>query len=203
MILEVKSVEPVYGKTYRPGYIGFQFQDDSVVSDGIAYFTRWDKLSNFPVTHTFIVSCKNECIEAHLENGVQCSTLDERFADPHCHVVFRKPIGLTIDIGSSIVYAAASQLGDKYDKSLIIAQAFEGTFTGRVLRKMYGAKLEKILNRLFDHTDRWICSELASYALDEQPEYHDKGCLLKPNGMVSPQELFEDRVLFQDWKQGE
>ena len=46
---------------------------------------------------------------------------------------------------------------------------------------------------------KWICSELTAYALDEQPEYHDQGILKRPNATISPQELFEDSVIFEPW----
>ena len=47
--------------------------------------------------------------------------------------------------------------------------------------------------------DKWICSELAAYALDSQAEYHDKGVLQKPDFTIDPQELFEDNRIFCRW----
>jgi hypothetical protein len=45
----------------------------------------------------------------------------------------------------------------------------------------------------------WICSELVSYSLDQQPDYKDKGILARPDETINPQELFEDATIFEHW----
>jgi hypothetical protein len=60
--------------------------------------------------------------------------------------------------------------------------------------------LEKAFCEVLDCPESFICSELAAYALDEQPEYRDKGVLAFPNSAINPQNLFEDNVIFEPWK---
>ena len=200
--LELTAVEAIYGRNYRPGYIGFTFREDQFLSDGIAWFTRWERYSDIRVSHVFVVAGADECIEAHKHSGVCAAGLGDRFEDPQCKVFFRKPRGWTMDIGWRIVECAARQLGMKYDTSLIGAHAIAGSFLGRALRAVFGDKPEDLLTAIFDSEEQWICSELGAYCLDEQPEYHDRGILARPNRTINPQELFEDREIFEDWQKG-
>jgi hypothetical protein len=200
-VLEVSSVEPKYGVNYNAGYIGFTFHDKTFLSNGIAYFTRWERLNQIRVSHVFIVACKTDCIQARWKGGVHVARLAEFFDDQTCQVFFRKPKGFTEDLGQRIVYTAASQVGKRYDGSLLFSEAIDGSFVGRILKRIYGESFHEALAKLLNSKEQWICSELAAYALDEQPEFRDKGCLAKPNEIISPQELFEDETIFDDWKQ--
>jgi hypothetical protein len=97
-------VKPEYGLNYTKGFIGFTFDDQSFVSNGIAWFTRWEE-------------------------------------------------------------------GENPDA------------------------------RLFNKKRRFICSELAAYALNQQPEYHGKGILAQRPFSIDLQELFQDRVIFEPWSE--
>ena len=196
----IQSVPPVYGKNYNKGYIGFTYQSTNIISQGIAYFTRWSKMSNIYATHALIVTGENECIEAHAKTGVHRTNLDQYFDDTSYQIFFRKPRNLTDSLADQIVETLLPEVGKKYDFNLIVTQLAAGTFLGRFFDNHLKGKLEDTLADFLNNHDKWICSELAAYALDEQAEYRNKGILLRPNATISPQELFEDTIIFEDCK---
>jgi len=199
MILEQRV--PIYGINYRQGYIGFTKKDSSIASIGIAHFTGWQKISDIHVTHTLIVLDRNTCIEADFTtNSVRRSSLARYFADPECQIFFRKPVDFNEKIGDSIARTAFNEVGKEYDSGSILTQALSGSLAGRILDRIVRGRFEDVLAKLLSDSDKWICSELVAYALDEQPTYRDKGILDRPNSTISPQELFEDSQIFETWK---
>jgi hypothetical protein len=72
-----------------------------------------------------------------------------------------------------------------------------------MLDRLLTGKLEELLGNLLNHPDKWICSELVAYTLDEQLLYRDKGILKSPNCTISPQELFQDSEIFAPGKKSE
>jgi hypothetical protein len=200
MLAEFKSIPPVFHKTHDIGYIGFTYFKESFVSQGIAYFTRWSKLSDITVSHALIVTGDNQCIEALGEKDcVTISPLTKYFDNQKCSIFFRKPRGWTEDIGRRVAETALTQKDCKYDYNLIAADFVRGSFIGHLIDECFNGKPEDILTKLLNNDKRWICSELAAYALDEQPEYHDKGILNKEADTITPQELFEDGTIFEPW----
>ena len=200
MTPKFKTITPAFHTTHDIGYIGFTFFDESIVSRGIAYYTRWSRLSEIPVSHALIVTGENECIEALAEkNRVTKSPLEKYFKNEKCAIFFRKPFQWTDEIGNRIATTALSQNGAKYDYSLIAADMAKGSFIGHLIRGCFKGRKESILTKLLNHDSRWICSELAAYALDEQPEYKDRGILNKEAATITPQELFEDATIFSPW----
>lgn len=196
--IEIQSLKPEYGVTYNRGYIGFTYDSENIVSEGIAYFTSWDRMSDIKTSHTLIVSGENECIEAHAEGGVRRSDLKKYFDNPHCLIFFRKPIKLENNV-EGIIQTASGKVGEAYDFDLIKAHLAVGTVPGNILNRLSGNRLEDFLARQFNHPDRWICSELVAFCLDRQPDYKDRGILARPNETINPQELFEDSVIFEPW----
>ncbi len=77
--MKIKSLTPLYGVNYKIGYIGFTFDDASIVSHGIAYFTRWTRMSDIKVSHALVVAGKNICIEALMGQGVAKQPLTKYF----------------------------------------------------------------------------------------------------------------------------
>jgi hypothetical protein len=75
---------PNWGVNYNVGYIGFisPVTDSDLVSIGITYCERWDKLSDISVVHAFIVTGENQCIEAIMNPGVVIDPLESYFNDP-------------------------------------------------------------------------------------------------------------------------
>ena len=169
----------------------------------IAYFTRWARRSNIRVTHAFIVTGENNCIEARADKDrVQESKLEDYLKKPNCHIFFREPKNLTDEIANRIVQEAKLKVGHKYDHTLIRAHAYAGTLLGNFFDRVLQGKVKAWLAERFNKPNKWICSELAAYVLDKQPEYKDKGILKRRNATISPQELFEDREIFKPWKDG-
>ena len=200
MLATFKSIAPEFHKTHDVGYIGFTYYNASFISKGIAYFTRWSKLSEITVSHALVVTGENECIEALGDRDkVEKSPLTKYFDDPRCAIFFRKPLGWVEELGNRIAKTALSQDGAKYDYGLIVADMAKGSFIGHLIDGCFRGVKEDILTKILNNDKRWICSELAAYALDEQPEYHDKGILNKETDTITPQELFEDGTIFTPW----
>ena len=188
------KVEPVWMKNYAPGYMGFTYQSTSILSKGISFFTRWERMSDIRVSHSFVVQDKDTVIQAHAGSGVAIASITLMFNDPFTQVFFRKPREWNPDIGHRIVAVAESHIGEKYDLDLIAVHAIAGTALGRLL------KVPEKLYDFFDSPEKWICSELCAHCMDLQPEYKDKGVLSMAECAIDPQDLFEDNVIFADWK---
>ncbi len=197
----VDCVPPIFGDNYKPGYIGFTHSDKSVISAGIAHFTRWSRLSDIHVSHVLVVTGENEAVEAVADKGVIKIPLTKYFDDPHSRIFFRKPKKLPAELGARIAGTALAQVGSRYDHLLLAAQVLEGSFLRRWIYSAFRDSPDHFVGRLLNRDDRWICSELAAYCLDAQPEYSDKGVLAKPHYAIDPQELFEDQEIFAAWKQ--
>ncbi|MEG4838338.1 hypothetical protein [Microcoleus sp. B9-D4] len=199
--IQVTDLAPDYEVNYKTGYIGFLNKGTDLTSIGIAYFTGWDTISDIHTTHTLIVTDEDECIEADkINNTVKVCTLSKYFNDPNCQIFFRKPILFNDAVGNAIAHKASLEVGKKYDFGAILTQALSGSFPGRVLDRLLTGKFEELLGNLLDNPDKWICSELVAYVLDEQQVYRDKGILKRPNSTISPQELFQDTEIFAPWK---
>jgi len=198
--LQVQSLPPSYGENYKAGYIGFTHSDASVVSRGIAWFTRWSRLSDLHVSHTLVVTGDNTCVEAVLDKGVVQAPLDKYFNDPKTQIFFRKPRKCSNAIGERIAETALAQVGTRYDHLLLAAQMLEGSFLRRWIHSTFRESPDRLVGSLLNRDARWICSELAAYSLDCQPEYADKGILAQPNYAIDPQELFEDEEIFAAWR---
>ena len=198
MSMQVTSIKPKYRDNYNVGYIGFTFRDKNIISEGIAYFTRWERMSDIKVSHALIVTGKNKCIEA-IPEGVVETDLSSYFNDPHTQIFFRKPAGYDEVLGKRIAAAIKNQVGKKYDKWLIAANMLHGSFLGRWVNTMFQGKPDLYVSKLLNDKDKWICSELAAFAMDSQPEFTDKGILEKPDFTIDPQELFEDQTIFTPW----
>jgi hypothetical protein len=198
---EIVTLEPVYGLNYKKGYIGFTYDGTHPVGRGIAYFTKWDKMSNIYATHALIVTGEDSCIEANAgSNRVEENSLQPYFNPSNCQIFFRKPQGLDDRIADQIVEVIKPEVGKEYDYKLILAHAFSGSIPGQILNLISREKIKKLLSKAFDCPNKWICSELAAYALDEQPKYRDQGVLINPNSTINPQKLFEDDVVFEAWE---
>lgn len=197
--MRIRSLQPRYGVNYKIGYIGFTFNAASPVSHGIAYLTQWRRMGEIAVSHALVVSGEGMCVEAKIGAGVVARPLAAYFDDPAVHIVFRKPRRYTPAIGARIARSATSQIGSGYDNLLLAAHALRGCFLGRWGRAVFGDRPEAVVSRILNDPGRWLCSELAAYALDSQPEYADTGVLKQPDFTINPQELFEDAALFCAW----
>lgn len=195
---EINSIKPRFGSNYDIGYIGFTYYPESIVSKGISYFSGGE--SDVRVSHCLLVTGPDECIEASCIDGVRISDLSRYFNDLTCQIFFKKPVGLNIDIAHRMVETASEQVGCEYDTSLITAHALQGTFLGRLVNKVFNGKPNEYISDKLDSDDEWICSEFIAYVMDSQPEYKDNGILSKPDNTIKPQQLFDDKIIFKQWK---
>lgn len=199
--VKVECVAPRFGDNYRVGYIGFTHSSRDPVAKGIAHFTRWSRLSDIHVSHALVVTGEGECVEALIDKGVVKSPLSKYFDCSRTEIFFRKPRKLGSALGARIAEAALAQVGTRYDHLLLAAQMLEGSFLRRWILSAFRESPDHFVGKLMNREDRWICSELAAYCLDCQPEYADKGVLARPHYAIDPQELFEDHEIFAAWKQ--
>lgn len=202
--LSLKSIAmpPSFGDNYNLGYIGFTspVKDRETISIGITYFEHYHKLSEISVTHAFVVTGENSCIEALTSRGICDGDLNAYFSDPKTHIFFRKPADYTRDIGRRIAEKARLEVGKRFDDFLIAAFALRGSFFGRFVQSIFGSVPPTDLNQYLHGNSRWICSELAAHCMDNQLEYHSKGVLARDDSAVDPQDLFEDEVIFTPWR---
>lgn len=196
---------PVWGANYDRGYIGFTWKDGSPVSEGIQYFTRWDRRDDVPKwlhpSHVLIVESPTTCIEAVRGKGVIRSPLDAYFNSHETAIVFRKPAVYSRDLGARIADEAARHVGEHYDNRLIAAHLAAGTFLGRMAAYMSEDTFAGYLACALNDEAAWICSELAAHCLDAQPELTGRGVLMQPAYAITPVELFGCDRVFKPWKQ--
>ena len=193
------SLIPIYGDNYRPGFVGFTFKDGSFVSEGIVFFTRWERLSDFKASHTLIVSGEDACVEAQ-GRGVVESDLGKYFDDLGYAIAFRKPKGWTPELGDRIVTSAREHIGKKYGYALIVGNAITHSVTGKLFDRLTKGWTTRWVSKVFDQSKAEICSETVALALQAQPELAKLGCLKQPANVITPQMLFEDNELFEPWK---
>lgn len=192
------SLKPNFGVNYDVGYVGFTSRSDDPVDAGIAWFERWYDYDQICVTHALIVSGPDECVEAHARTGVQKSTLSKYWNDPHCRLFFRKPAGWYQRLGEDIAISAQRHIGDKYGYGLIVADMLADTALGHWLNRKLKDWPNRAVSKLLNRAGTEVCSELAAEALKDNLPW--LGCLSKPARMIEPQELFVNRMVFEDWK---
>jgi len=170
----------------------------TLLSGGIAYLTRRAKKGEIKVSHAFVVTGPNECIEANLPVGVVTSDLAREYLNRDDRVIlFRKPKGLTAAAAQRIIKRARAQLGARFDVGGLAAEGMHGTYLGNLITTLFGTKPREVVARLLHQKGRWVCSELVAHCLRKEQRYRDKGVLARPAGTASPQELFEDDEAFE------
>lgn len=179
------------------GWVGFTYYPESVISRGIAWFSRWGGLGKWPlVSHAFIVGPEGTLVEAHIQNGVQVGQIKTYADDPKCSLYFRQPAGLTEYMGTRIYEAAFRRVGHKYDKGLIVSAMLANTFVGHFMNKLTGGSLNRFVSKQMNKQQRVICSELVAEALSEIFELRGQGILSEPAFTIKPRDLFTDQVIF-------
>lgn len=198
----IESKLPLYGVNYNKGYIGFTFNNASFISEGIAYFTRWDRLSDIPVSHALVVIDENTCIEAIMGQGVRKNSLDRYFWDNHTHIFFRKPMSINENVADEIAQTAEKEIGATYANNLIVNDMIRSTFLGHLLDELSHDSIFDGLSMVLDKDGSFICSELAAYCLKSAKSwvYNNVSILSRPAAAITPQSLFSDNVIFEQWK---
>jgi len=198
--LKATQLDPMFGVNYDLGYVGFvRHMRPGTFSRGITYFSRWDRMSDISVTHTFLVVAPNACVEARWRGGVRLTPLSDYFNSDD-QVFFRKPVLYSQLTGQLMSDAARREIGKRYDKKLIIAHALIGSLAFRIMNKARWGFSGNTLARMLDTPDAFICSELVAHVMGRFTEYCNRGCLRWPSSRITPQKLFEDIELFEPWK---
>lgn len=193
-----KTGRPTFGKDFGLGWVGFVHSSCQLLSGSIAYLTRRDKKGDVTVTHSFLVTGPDECVEANLPVGVVTSDLAKEYLGRDDRLVlFRKPKGLTPAVARRLVARAKAQLGAKFDYGAFAAEGLTDSFLGHLVDSLLGGKPKKLLAGLLHQKGRYVCSELVAYCLRQEPRFREKGVLARPPGVLTPQELFEDGELFE------
>lgn len=194
---------PIYGEDYDRGWIGFN-HSTSWMSQLIGNAGRYRRRSPIVISHAFIVTGEDTCVEAAFRKGVLVSSLTEQYFEmPTRYVVFRKPKGLTPEIADRICELAEAQVGKRFDNGVLVAHALNDHFLGWLMNRMTGDAAIAATDSLFNQPDAWICSELAAYVLNQIPEYAGRGNLSQRPGMLTPQELFENDEVFEPLRQAD
>jgi hypothetical protein len=192
---------PVYGKDYDRGWFGFN-HSTSWMSQVIGNVGHRRQESPVVISHAFIVTGEDTCVEAAFKKGVLVTSLTEQYFNKASrYVVFRKPKGLTPELADRICELAEAQVGTRFDNGVLIAHALNDHFIGWLINKVTGDAARAASDALFNQKDDWICSELAAYVLNQIPEYAHRGNLDQRPGMLTPQELFENDDIFEPMPQ--
>lgn len=195
--LVFRTDRPTYGTDYGLGWIGFNHAESNM-SAMIAHFERWHRTSDIVISHVFVVTGANECIEAAFPDGVVETNLQEAYFDrDDRYVVFRQPKSLRDDVARRIAETARRQVGANFDHSELVNHAAQNNFVGWLLNTLSRDALRNGVDRFMDADDEWICSELAAYCLNQQPEFAGRGVLSHSLGAITPQQLFEDEEIFE------
>jgi hypothetical protein len=192
---------PVYGKDYDRGWIGFN-HSSSWMSQVIANVGHRRQESPVVISHAFIVTGEDTCVEAAFNKGVLVTSMTEQYFNKVSrYIVFRKPQGLTPELADRIVELAEAQVGTRFDNGVLVAHALNDHFIGWLINKVTRDAARAASDALFNQKDDWICSELAAYVLNQIPEYAGKGSLDQHPGLLTPQELFENDDIFEPMPQ--
>jgi hypothetical protein len=193
-IVEVQSL--TWGRDYGPGWVGF-VGHHSLLARAINWFTRWWRHDGEPsVSHTFLVTGPDECIEANA-GGIERSGLAQYLADPRYRVYFRQPRGWTPEMGARLAAAAEPYIGYDYDFDLLFADALSYSVIGRRVNGLSKNELDEWITHLAESPRETICSGVVSLALQSQPELAGRGSLRLPARENNPQMLFSDEEVFE------
>lgn len=185
-----------YGEDYHRGWIGFNHAD-SWFSKGIAQVEQWRQASDVTVSHVFVVTGEDECVEAAYPKGVVRSKLSKEYwPKEDRYVIFRKPKGLTPELADRITQTAEEQLGTDFDYATTTNLALQKNFLGWIVNWLTDDEVNRAGNYLVEGDSRWLCSALGAYCLKSQKEFDGIGVLKNRPGMITPQELFECDELF-------
>ena len=175
---------------YAPGWVMFEFQKGSVISDIIAGIERVGTLDFKPgwvPSHTWLVLDETTGIEAATE-GVARFPLSKYFDNPECQLMACRPAELS-PVSLDQIRVVANKLTNEdlgYDYSGLVGDALEVfTFADQII-----PDLKRIANPLHDGHDLF-CSALVSTILEATQQYRGQE-LFRENTVskISPLMLF-------------
>lgn len=193
-----RVTHPTWQKHYGKGWIGFNHDDSNPFSRGISWASGWDRKNPLVVSHAFIVTGEDECVEAATGKGVVVSSIQKQyFAKPERRVVFRKPVDLTEEIADAIAEAAHQQVGAEFNYNAVANLAANNSFSGWLLNQAFDGNVRNLTARLSDNAEGFLCSELAAWCLQKHDRYQGRGVLKNHHSAISPQLLFDDDEIFE------
>jgi hypothetical protein len=164
---QLKSVDPIYGVDYAPGYILFSRTDDSFVSKGIIWFENQWEASAFKPSHVMIVKDENTILEANSPE-IKETNIHKYFDDEKIQVVCRRPVDLEDVTVKEVLTYAMSLEGRPYDFTGIMGFAL--MISGEL------SKYIKFLRKLpvpFHFPGSRVCSSYVSDALKHSKKYRN------------------------------
>ena len=180
-------INPQYRRDYKAGDIFFSYNNESIISKGIALFTSEDRVSSESISHCGIIVGKNLCIEADEKLGyVVISNFKEKYLEQkHKTVMIKRPVCFSGRYPLNAIMHSYAMVGRKYNYRGILRAAI------RIL--MFWKRRKNIDN----YEPRVFCSQMVATIL--RRACGPVGCLQNDSDDIYPQTLFEDKELFQDW----
>lgn len=194
----ITRCKPLFGQTYDVGWLGFTRSFDTI-GDAIAFGERKEIGAGYPsVNHALVVIGDGQCVQAHIDNGVQRGALAQYLDDPKSRVYFRRLRGWTPALGQRVAAAALSKVGDEYSRLGIAEMAAADTLLGQFLNELTHHRLHQELAQLLTSPNAYICSQLDAFAVATQPEFENIPALKLPLASIDPQTLFQVEELYEE-----
>jgi hypothetical protein len=144
------SLTPKFNVNYRVGQTMFCFKSDSLLSNGIVFFTNMSYPNLQRFSHCGIVTGKEEITEMTADGCIK-SNLLKYTEDPKCEVSFKEPELLEKMGTDYLLKNIEMDRGiKKYDYKL---------FIGNIIAKIFPEKYRDYILERFNAKDRYICSE--------------------------------------------
>lgn len=196
-MIAITKVIPQFGVNYDIGWLGFTRTLD-LVGDAIAYGEQSESEKGYPsVNHVLIVIGDGQCVQAHIDNGVQRGPLSQYLDDPRSRVYFRKLRFYTPDLGNRVAQFGLSKVGCGYAKVEIAEMAAADTLVGRAVNELTGNRIHDELAELLTSPLAYICSQLGAAAVFIQPEFSDLPKARLPVAAWDPQSFFQEEEIFE------
>ncbi len=189
--------DPKFGTDYQPGHVFFSYDNDSLVSAGIALFTRSEQ-TQIKVSHCGVIDLNGQAIEADESVGhVARSNFKEKYIDDPTKIVFFRELkDFSPKVVHDLVHYMLAQSGRGYAYAGIVGSAIYVLLTRAYTKWPWLRYVPNPMNG----TGEVFCSELVAECLRSVIGKH--GCLTYHPSNIYPQTLFDDTVIWKPWSDG-
>lgn len=189
--------DPKFGTDYQPGHVFFSYDNDSIVSAGIALFTRSEQ-TKINVSHCGVIDLNGQAIEADESVGyVARANFKEKYIDDPTKIIFFRELReFNPKNVHELVHYMLAQSGKKYAYGGVVGSALYVLLTKAYKKWPWLRYVPNPLNG----SGEVFCSELVAECLREV--VGKKGCLAYHPTNVYPQTLFDDDVIWKPWSDG-
>lgn len=189
--------DPKFGVDYQPGHVFFSYDNDSIISAGIALFTRSEQ-TKIKVSHCGVIDLNGQALEADESVGfVARSNFKEKYIDDPTKIVFFRELkNFSRKNVHDLVHLMLMQSGKKYAYAGIVGSAIYVLLTKAYSKWPWLRYVPNPLNG----TGEVFCSELVAECLRDV--VGKLGCLSYHPTNVYPQTLFDDAVIWKQWSDG-